>query len=86
MKTIIIRALILLVSIGWAVPAYIGVESLQSWVNLELMPLVHGKPLLNSFPLSEFGFMLIKVSIIWLCVVIGGWALYVFKSRNIAGS
>lgn len=73
-------------SIGWVVPALIGVESLQSWVNLYLMPLLHGKPLLNSFPYSEFGFMLIKVSLIWLSAVITGWVIYAIKSGHINGS
>ena len=73
------KTVIFILSTGWLIPALYGLDNLQSWISLELIPILQNKPLLNSFPYNEFGLMLLRTSLIWLGLVISAWILYFFS-------
>ena len=75
------RILLLLASIGWLVPAWIGFTSFNNWVRLvlrpKLQPEFYGDTPVTSFPHYEFAKQLWIIAGLWLSIVVIGWAIYV---------
>ena len=68
------RALIALLSAGWLVPMWMAVLTVLEFIDLELWPLLLQQPKLNSFPFLDFAGDCLAVAVLWLGLVIAGWA------------
>ncbi len=73
-KTIGVRVVVALVSVGWLVPLWMGVRTLLDFVELELWPMLLEQPALNSFPFIPFAGDCFAVAFFWLAAVVAGWS------------
>lgn len=68
------RALIALLSAGWLLPMWMAAWTMLEFIELELWPLLLQQPKLNSFPFLDFAGDCLTVAVLWLGLVIAGWA------------
>ena len=69
------RTLIFVLSVGWVIPGFLGLVSLEEWVKVQLLPQIRGEGLMSSFPHLDAGFILLKLSLGWLVLVVSGWVV-----------
>ncbi len=74
------KVFVLIFSVGWLVPAWIGFRSFHSWVRLvvrpKLQPEFYDNIPITSFPHYEFAHQLWIIAGLWLTVVVISWAIY----------
>ncbi len=76
----VIRTLVALLSAGWLVPSWLGVDSCLSFMKSETWPLLSGKQPLNSFPFLEFSSNCLMIAFVWLAVVLLSWSYLAFTA------
>lgn len=64
----------ILFSIGWLLPAWLGISTLLTFVEAEVRPLLRGEDPSNSFPFVPFSARCFAVSMAWLAAAIAWWA------------
>jgi hypothetical protein len=67
------RIAIIILSIGWLLPSWLGISTLLTFVNTEVWPLLRGEHPSNSFPFFQFSARCFEVSIAWLAAALGWW-------------
>ena len=67
-------ALIVEVSVGWIVPLWFGVETVLSYLSMEVEPRLHGRTTGNSFPFVAFARSCLQMAFAWLAIVAVAWA------------
>ena len=75
-----LAALVTLVSSGWVVPLWLGVETYLTFWQIEAWPLLAGEHPGNSFPFIESARTCFKLAFVWLGVVIVFWAYVGFSA------
>lgn len=65
---------LLVASAGWIVPLYLGIDSIISFLRLEVYPRLLGQSPLNSFPFLPFSKRLMVIGFAWLAVVALFWS------------
>jgi len=68
------RLTICLFSIGWLIPAWLGVNTIMSFLNTEVWPLLRGEHPLNSFPFIDFSARCFEIAFLWLAAVVFNWS------------
>jgi hypothetical protein len=68
------RIAIILLTIGWLLPAWLGISTLLTFVDAEVWPLLRGEHPSNSFPFVQFSARCFAVSIAWLAASLAWWA------------
>ncbi len=79
MKARIAKAFIALLSAGWLVPLWLGIDTYLTFVRVEVWPLLEGQRPLNSFPFLDFTARCMAVSLVWLGFVIVFWAYWLLR-------
>jgi hypothetical protein len=75
LNRIVLRRLLLAVlSAGWVLPMWLGVETVLQFLAIELWPHLLGKPRGNSFHFPEFASDCFALAFAWLGLAIGAWA------------
>ena len=84
LPTVVKKLTVLALSIGWLIPMWLGLSSIDSWVLNEIAPHLHaGDEHLNSFPYHQFAQQSLLIAGVWFSFAIVGWASYfVFFGRN----
>jgi len=76
-KRIIINAVLFLVSVGWLVPVALAFVTFDSWVWLDVFPVIYNKePEMHSFPYYQASEDFLVFGFWWFCIVFVGWAGY----------
>lgn len=68
------RLAIALFSIGWLVPAWIGLDTFMTFLNAEAWPLLRGAQPANSFPFVAFSARCWTVAFVWFAGVAAFWS------------
>lgn len=66
--------ILVVVSAGWIVPLYLGIDSIISFLRLEVYPRLLGQSPLNSFPFLRFSRQMVIIGFAWLAVVALFWS------------
>lgn len=67
-------ALIVLLSVGWVIPLWLGIDTLLGDLTMEVEPRLSGKATINSFPFVAFARDCLQVSVAWLTLVLLAWS------------
>ena len=68
------RIAIVILSVGWLLPAWFGISTLLTFLNAEVWPLLRGEHPSNSFAFVEFSAGCFAVSMVWLAAALAWWA------------
>jgi len=85
MKARLINFVLALLSAGWLVPLWLGIDTYLTFFRVEVWPLLGGQKPLNSFPFLEFTSRCMTLSLFWLGLVIIFWAyrlLFFFSQQK----
>jgi hypothetical protein len=66
--------ILVVVSAGWIVPLYLGIDSIISFLRLEVYPRLLGQSPLNSFPFLRFSKQMVIIGFAWLAIVSLFWS------------
>jgi len=73
LSQILKRSFIVVFSIGWILPGWMGLLNFLEFFRIEIAPLLQGQPTLNSFPLIDFSMRCFSLSAVWLTLALGYW-------------
>ncbi|MDH3583688.1 MAG: hypothetical protein OER86_05690 [Phycisphaerae bacterium] len=68
------RFLIVLLSAGWLVPAWLSLYSYFGFLGSEVWPRLRGEIPTNSFPFTHFSLQAMTIAAAWLALAIIYWA------------
>lgn len=68
------RVAIVLFSIGWVAPAWLGLGLFMTFLNSEVSPALHGMHPVNSFPFIAFSGRCWTVALVWFAGVAAFWS------------
>jgi len=71
-----------LFSVGWLLPIWASVNTLFSFLGLEMYPLLLGKKPLNSFPYLDYSFQAFTIGCLWLAAVLIFWVVRFERART----
>jgi len=67
-------ALIVVLSVGWVVPLWLGIDTTLSYLKMEVEPRLYGRTTINSFPFVSFARDCLQLAIAWLTLVALTWS------------
>jgi hypothetical protein len=68
------RGGVCLFSAGWIFPAWLGIRSCLKFWEVDVWPVLNGKPVLHSFSFVQFSQECFAVSLLWLAAVVLYWS------------
>jgi hypothetical protein len=69
------QIILLVASTGWIIPLFLGVDTIITFLRVEVYPRLLGQPPLNSFPFLDFSRRIIYFGFGWLAVVVSYWSI-----------
>jgi hypothetical protein len=79
-RSAILRILVVVLSAGWLVPVWLGIDTYLTFWQIEGWPLLLGKPNGNSFEFLGFAKSCIGVGVAWLGLALCFWAYVGFSA------
>ena len=77
MRVILVNVFIFILSAGWLIPIGAGLASFDSWVWIDVFPVIYGSEKeLHSFPYYQASKQLITYGFVWLAASVVIWGLY----------
>ena len=79
-RQLALKVLVVAVSAGWLVPAWLGLDMYLAFWQIEGWPLLYDKPRGNSFDFLGLSRSCLRLAALWLAVALGLWSYLGFNA------
>jgi hypothetical protein len=79
-RQFVLKVLVVILSVGWLVPAWLGLDTYLTFWQVEGWPLLYDKPAGNSFDFLGFSRSCLRLSAAWLAVALCFWSYLGFTA------
>ena len=73
---------VVVLSVGWLLPLFLGLGTFLSWAQAEVSPRLAGEVPINSFPFLHFSSDMLALSFVWLAVALAAWTVLSLRRRE----